>query len=68
MNCEKYQDLLSALTDGSLTPRECEEIEAHLSACGDCADARADLHALVEYCREHRGEYDERTRDVVAHQ
>src|SRR5574341_2507041 len=57
MNCEKYQDLLSDLIDGSLTPHACEEIEAHLSACGECAMARADLNALVEFCREHRGEY-----------
>jgi predicted anti-sigma-YlaC factor YlaD len=58
MNCEKYQALLSDLIDGSLTPRDCEEIEAHLSACGACAEARGDLHALVEFCREHRGEYE----------
>lgn len=58
MNCEKYQNLLSDLIDGSLTPRDCEELEAHLSACGDCADARSDLHKIVEFCREHRGEYD----------
>src|SRR6266508_5613265 len=57
MNCEKYQDLLSDLIDGSLTPRDCEEIEAHLRACGACAEARADLHAGIEFCREHRGEY-----------
>ena len=58
MNCENYQNLLSDLIDGSLTPRDCEEVEAHLSACGDCADARADLRAIVEYCHEHRGEYE----------
>jgi hypothetical protein len=58
MNCEKYQNLLSDLLDGSLTPRNCEELEAHLSACGDCAAARTDLHAIIEFCREHRGEYE----------
>ena len=58
MNCEKYQDLLSDLIDGSLTPRDCEELEAHLNACGACADARVDLHAIVQFCREHRGEYE----------
>ncbi len=58
MNCEKYQNLLSDLLDGSLTPRDCEELEAHLSACAPCAEARTDLNALVAYCREHRGEYD----------
>jgi len=33
MNCEQYQNLLSDLIEGSLTPSVCEEIEAHLSAC-----------------------------------
>jgi anti-sigma factor RsiW len=58
MNCEKYQNLMSDLIDGSLTPTVCEEIEAHLSACAPCAEARTDLQAIVAYCREHRGEYD----------
>jgi hypothetical protein len=58
MNCEKYQNLLSDLIDGSLTPRDCDEIEAHLAACPSCDDARGDLRAIVEFCREHRGEYE----------
>lgn len=58
MNCEKYQNLLSDLIDGSLTPTVCEEIEAHLSACAPCAEARTDLQAIVSYCRAHRGEYE----------
>jgi anti-sigma factor RsiW len=58
MNCEQYQNLLSDLIDGSLTPSICEEVEAHLSACAPCAEARTDLQAIVAYCREHRGEYD----------
>ena len=58
MNCEKYQDLLSDLIDGSLTPRDCEEIEAHLSACPSCAEARTDLRAIVDFCREQRDVYE----------
>jgi hypothetical protein len=58
MNCEKYQNLLSDLLDGSLTPRDCEEVEAHLIACGDCAAAREDLQMILSFCREHRGEYE----------
>ncbi len=58
MNCEKYQNLLSDLIDGSLTPRDCEEIEAHLQVCANCAEARTDLNSIVEFCREHRGEYE----------
>src|SRR5215813_8466461 len=59
MNCEKYQNLLSDLIDGSLTPAVCEEVEAHLSACPPCAEARTDLQAIVAYCREHRDEYED---------
>src|SRR5262245_36103149 len=58
MNCEQYQNLLSDLIDGSLTPSVGEEVEAHLSACAPCAEARTDLQAIVLYCREHRGEYE----------
>ena len=58
MNCENYQNLLSDFVDGSLTPHDCQRIEAHLAACGDCAEAREDLNAIVDFCRAHRGEYD----------
>lgn len=58
MNCEKYQNVLSDLIDGALTPSVCEEVEAHLSACAPCAEARTDLQTIVAYCREHRGEYE----------
>src|SRR5215475_43830 len=58
MNCESCQNLLSDFIDGSLPPRDRNEIEAHLAACPDCADARTDLVAIVDFCREHRGEYE----------
>ena len=58
MNCEKYQDLLSDFIDGSLASQDHNSIEAHLSACGVCAEVRGDLDAIVTYCHEHRGEYD----------
>jgi anti-sigma factor RsiW len=58
MNCENYQDLLSDLIDGSLSPQDQNRVETHLSVCGACAEARSDLNAVVGFCREHRGEYD----------
>jgi len=58
MNCEKYQDLLSGFIDGSLIPEEHNRVEAHVSACGVCAEARSDLDAILVFCRENRGEYD----------
>ena len=57
MNCEKYQDLLSAFIDGSLIPEDHNRVEAHLRDCGACAEARRDLDAIVVFCRENRGEY-----------
>ena len=58
MNCENYQLLISDLVDGTLTTEDCQKVELHLSACPDCADAHGDLSAIVEFCREHRGEYE----------
>ncbi len=58
MNCESYHGLISDLVDGVLTAEDCQRVELHLSSCPDCADTRSDLSAIVQYCREHRGEYD----------
>jgi Putative zinc-finger len=58
MNCENYHVLISDLVDGALTTEDCRRVELHLSACPDCAGARSDLSAIVEFCREHRGEYE----------
>lgn len=58
MNCEQYQDLLSDFIEGSLVQSDHDSIEAHLSVCGVCAEARGDLEAIVGFCRDHRGEYD----------
>ena len=58
MNCEKYQDLLSAFIDGLLIPEDHKRVEAHLRDCGVCAEARRDLDAIVVFCRENRGEYE----------
>ena len=58
MNCENYRDLLSDFIDRSLTPQDRAKVEAHLSTCDACAEARADLDLIVGFCGEHRGEYD----------
>jgi len=59
MNCESYQNLLSDLIDGTLNPHDQNNVEAHLSTCANCAEARSDLSTLVTFCREHRGEYED---------
>ena len=58
MNCEKYQELLSDLVDGSVSVDDRAGVEAHLNGCVACAEIRDDFVAIVAYCRDHRGEYD----------
>jgi anti-sigma factor RsiW len=58
MNCENYQNLLSDLIDGSLTPNDQNKVEAHLAVCTVCAEARVDLDLIVGFCRTHQGEYE----------
>ena len=58
MNCENYQILLSDLVDGTLMAEDCARVELHLSSCPDCAEARNDLHVIIDFCREQRGQYD----------
>src|SRR6266566_3959145 len=58
MNCEQYQDVLSDFIDGSLAPEDHNSVAAHLSVCGECAEARNDVSAIVGFCHQHRGEYD----------
>ena len=58
MNCEKYQELLSDLVDGSVSADDRASVEAHLNGCVACAEIRDDFVAIVAYCQDHRGEHD----------
>jgi hypothetical protein len=58
MNCENYQDLLSAFIDGSLASEDHNRVEVHLRDCVVCAEARGDVYSIVVFCRENRGEYE----------
>jgi hypothetical protein len=57
MNCEKCQDLISDLLDGSLNHKDQTTLNAHLEECLECAEVRSDLQSIVGFCRTHRGEY-----------
>ena len=57
MNCEKCQELINDLLDGSLNRDEERYLNSHLTDCLDCQNVRADLQAIVTFCRAHRGEY-----------
>jgi anti-sigma factor RsiW len=57
MNCEKCQDLVSDFLDGSLSHEDQTALNLHLEECLECAGVRNDLHAIVDFCQAHRGEY-----------
>ena len=57
MNCEKCQDLISDLLDGTLSYEDQTTLNAHLGECLECVDVRNDLQSIVGFCRAHRGEY-----------
>ena len=57
MNCEKCQDLISDLLDGTLSHEDQTTLNAHLGECLECVDVRNDLQSIVGFCRAHRGEY-----------
>ncbi|HEY6120087.1 MAG TPA: zf-HC2 domain-containing protein [Pyrinomonadaceae bacterium] len=57
MNCEKCQELVSDLLDGSLRPQDEIVLNQHLEECLQCADVRRDLESIVSFCRANRGEY-----------
>lgn len=58
MNCEKCQELLSDFIDGDLSVEDRRLLASHLEECLPCYSVLEDLEAIVDFCREHRGEYD----------
>ena len=58
MNCERCQELIGDLVDGSLSGADESTLKSHLDECLDCVSVREDLSAILGYCRAHRGEYE----------
>jgi Putative zinc-finger len=58
MNCERCQELIGDLLDGTLSGADESTLKTHLDECLDCESVRQDLGNIVNYCRAHRGEYD----------
>lgn len=48
MNCEKYQELISCLIDGEITPEERAELEKHIASCPECKAMYEDFSALSD--------------------
>lgn len=47
MNCELFRQLLDAFVDGGLSDSDARAMEAHLAACGACAEETRALRALL---------------------
>lgn len=58
MNCEKCQELIHDLIDGSISRSDEAILNTHLRECMDCEGVRQDLSSIVGFCRSHRGEYE----------
>jgi hypothetical protein len=58
MNCERCQELIGDLVDGTLSGADESTLKSHLDECLDCVSVREDLSAILSYCRAHRGEYE----------
>lgn len=57
MNCDRCQELLGDLLDGSITAGNRAMVSKHLSVCFDCVAVRDDLRAIISIAREEREEY-----------
>jgi len=58
MNCEKCQELIHDLLDGTISRSDELVLNTHLQECLDCEAVRQDLSSIVSFCRSHRGEYE----------
>ena len=58
MNCERCQELIGDLIDGTLSGADESTLKSHLGECLDCVSVREDLNAILSYCSAHRGEYE----------
>ena len=55
-DCQKIQEMISAMLDGELLAKEREAIEEHIAACHKCAAMYADFTALSGVFEESREE------------
>jgi hypothetical protein len=58
MNCEKCQELIHELLDGSISRDDELSLNTHIRECLDCESVQEDLSTIIGFCRTQRGEYD----------
>ena len=59
MNCEQCQELVHDFVDGALSREDSAKLKLHLEDCLACSEVRNDLQAIVSFCQQNRGQYDE---------
>jgi len=57
MKCEKCEELVGELLDGTLSGEDTSTLNMHLEQCLDCSDVRNDLQSIVSFCQTQRGQY-----------
>jgi len=58
MNCEKCQELIHDVLDGTISRADEFSLNTHIKECLDCESVRQDLSSIIGFCRSHRGEYE----------
>ncbi len=52
MNCEQYQELISAFLDKDLDEVTFINVQSHLALCADCAKVCEDCAMILDFCSE----------------
>ncbi len=52
MNCEQYQELISAFLDNDLDEATFTNVQAHLALCAECAKVCEDCAMILDFCSE----------------
>lgn len=52
MNCEQYQELISAFLDNDLDEATFTDVQSHLAVCAECAKVCEDCAMIIDLCSE----------------
>ena len=52
MNCEQYQELISAFLDNDLDEGIFKNVQSHLALCAECAKVCEDCAMILDFCSE----------------
>ncbi len=52
MNCEQYQELISAFLDSDLDEATFKNVQSHLALCAECAKVCEDCAMILDFCSE----------------